>query len=109
MRTLKFIVDRLSIKKDPNCDFSGLVPGTEEYLKAEFTFSSEWNGCDKVVGFFSPLGREYPPRYLADGYSCVIPAEALARRKFKIQIIGGNGETRLTTNKLEVVQGGGNV
>lgn len=30
MRTLKFIVEGQAIKQDPNCDFSGLIPGTVE-------------------------------------------------------------------------------
>ena len=39
MRTLKFIVEGQIIKQDPSCDFTNLVPGTEGYLRAEFSFS----------------------------------------------------------------------
>ena len=39
MRTLKFVVDKQIIKQNPDCDFSGLVPGTDGYLQAEFSFS----------------------------------------------------------------------
>ena len=28
MKTLRFIVDNQTIRKDPYCDFSGLVPGS---------------------------------------------------------------------------------
>ena len=113
MRTLKFIIDGQIIKQDPNCDFSGLVPGTDGYLKAEFSFSPEWDGCAKVAGFFSASGFEYDPKVLMDGRSCMIPAEALEKRVFKIQVLGRNDGRkeseyrRLITNKVEVDQNGG--
>lgn len=107
MKTLRFIVDNQLIKKDPNCDFSNLVPGSKGYMTAEFSFSKEWNGMSKVVGFYSPLGREYPPRVLADGKTCVIPFEALEKRIFKIQVVGRKGDTTLRTNKAIVYQNGG--
>lgn len=107
MRTLKFIVDRQTITQDPNCDFSGLIPGTAEYLKAEFIFSPEWNDCVKVAAFYSRLGREYPPQVLTDGKSCYIPADALKKRTFKIQVIGKRGDYKILTNKVEVSQNGG--
>lgn len=108
MRTLKFIIEKQIIKPDPNCDFEGLVPGSAGYLQAEFTFSPEWNGSVKVAGFSSPItGKEYPPQILADGKTCIIPAEALVKRKFKIWVIGKKDNENLTTNKLEVEQNGG--
>jgi hypothetical protein len=108
MRTLRFIVEQQIIKQDPDCDFSGLIPGTEGYLKAEFYFSKEWSGLVKAAKFFSPLGREYDLRILTDGRSCVIPAEALEKRSFKIQVLGQNKESkRMITNKVAVYQKGG--
>lgn len=107
MRTLKFIVNKQIIMQDPKCNFDGLIPGTEGYLKAEFIFSSDWRESTKVAAFFSPLGKEYQPQKLEDGRTCVIPAEALKYRKFKIQAIGRKGDTKLITNKLTVSQNGG--
>lgn len=104
MRSLQFIVEGLTIKPDPRCDFSGLVPGTAGYLKAEFSFSKEWTSTPKVVAFYSRLGNEYPPQALKDGRTCLIPAEALQKRVFKVQVLGQNG---LVTNKLEIDQKGG--
>jgi hypothetical protein len=104
MRLLKFIVEGQTIKPDPRCDFSGLVPGTAGYLKAEFNFSKEWTSTPKVVAFYSRLGNEYPPQALKDGRTCLIPAEALQKRVFKVQVLGQNG---LVTNKLEIDQKGG--
>lgn len=105
MRTLKFIVEAQTIRQDPNCDFSGLVPGSEGYLKAEFTFSKDWSGCRKVAAFYSNLGREYEPQILNNGDSCMIPSEALQRSIFKMQVIGKKDGYRICTNKLTVVQG----
>ena len=106
MRTLKFIVNKQIITRDPSCDFSGLVPGTKGYLRAEFTFSSEWNGCAKVVSFLSAVGEEYKPQVLEDGKSCDIPSEALTKRAFKIQVLGKGENLVLTTNKVVVMQNG---
>lgn len=108
MRSLRFIVNRQSITQDPKCDFSGLVPGTNGYLKAEFSFSPDWNGMSKVAAFYSPLGIEYPPQILEDGKTCDIPAEALAKSSFKIQVMGKNADDLIiVTNKLTVIQNGG--
>ena len=107
MRTLKFVVDGQIINLDPNCDFSNLVPGTEGYLKAEFRFSSEWTNCAKVASFWSSTGKEYTPQILEDGYSCVIPSEALEKRIFKVQVLGARKNFKIISNKVEVVQNGG--
>lgn len=109
MRTLKFIVNGQTITQDPTCDFTGLVPGTEGYLQAEFVFSPEWESVVKVVGFFSNMGREYEPRLLNNSKTCVIPTDALKNRIFKIQVIGKNGTYKIKTNKLAVEQKGGSV
>lgn len=107
MRTLKFIIDKQIIKQDPVCDFSNLIPGTEGYLQAEFSFSPEWKDCVKVAAFWSPFGREYPPQALKDGKTCMIPAEALNKRDFKVQVIGKKDGFKLSTNKVTVIQNGG--
>ena len=104
MRTLKFIVEGQTIKPDPKCDFSGLVPGSQGYLQAEFAFSNEWTSTPKVVAFYSRLGNEYEPQVLKDGKTCTIPTEALRKRIFKVQVLGKNG---LATNRLEIDQKGG--
>lgn len=107
MRTLKFIVQNQIIEKDPDCDFNDLVPGTEGYLQASFSFSPEWNDCVKVAAFYSQMGTEYEPQILRDGKTCMIPSEALKRRVFKVQVVGQNSSKRLTTNRLAVYQNGG--
>lgn len=109
MRTLRFIVDDQILKLDPSCDFDGVVPGTEKYLQAEFSFSPEWNGCVKVAAFYSVLGKEYKAMVLRDGKSCMIPPEALKKRIFKVRIVGKNGDEKITTNKVTVCQNGGKI
>ena len=107
MRTLRFIVDNQIIKQDPNCDFSNLIPGTEGYLQAEFLFSPEWKGCVKIATFRSSLGREYAPQIIKDGKTCMIPAEALERRVFKVGVVGKKDNLTILTNNVPVTQKGG--
>lgn len=109
MRTLKFIVNKQLITLDPNCDLSGLIPGSEGYLQAEFSFTPEWKNCVKVAAFYSFLGKEYQPQLLENGKRCMITAEALKGRRFKVQVIGKDPNTglKITTNKVTVCQNGG--
>lgn len=103
MRTLKFIVDGQSVKKDPSCDFAGLVPGTKGYLDAFFRFSDEWKGCKKAAVFVS-LGREYAVP-LING-KCQIPEKALTWKIFSVKVVGERDGYRVTTNRVEVLQDG---
>lgn len=104
MRTLNFIIEGLSIRKDPQCDFSGIVPGTKGYLRATFKFDSDWSGCEKMV-VFSRFGIERIPIRVINN-SCEIPSDVLLRRSFKLKIIGVKPGLRLVTNNLEVKQDG---
>lgn len=108
MRTLKFIVDGQIIKPDPSCSFEGLVPGPGKLLQAEFILSSEWRDAAIVASFWSMLGKEYQPQRVKLNNTCIIPADALKRRVFKIQLIGqARDGSKLITNKIDVCQNGG--
>lgn len=107
MRTLRFIVDGKTIVQDPECDFSGLFPGKNPNIRAEFSFSPEWDNKVKVAGFWSMLNVEYEPKEIEDDMSCIIPAEALAKPTFKMQVLGKRGRDRIDTNKLTIRQAGG--
>lgn len=107
MRVLKFIVDGKTIRQDPSCDFTGLFPGTETSVVAEFSFSPEWKTGVKVAAFWSMMGSEYPPQELKDGKSCMIPTEALKRAAFKVQIFGKPNGVTTSTDKMTVYQRGG--
>lgn len=114
MRTLRFIVDDKSITPDPTCDFTGLFPGKNPDVQAEFVFSSEWDDTLKVAAFWSMLDNEYEPQVISDTMTCPIPEEALAKTSFKIQVLGQKTRPRneqdaatLSTNKLTIRQTGG--
>lgn len=107
MRTLNFIVEGQTIRQDPDCDFTNLIPGSSGYLRAKFKFSNEWDKTTRVVAFYSNLGREYLPQVLANDMSCVIPPEALRKSVFKVQVIGRKNELMLRTNRVVVHQKGG--
>lgn len=109
MRKLIFLVDGQTLRQDPNCDFSGLAPGSEDYVQAEFRFSPEWHGFNKVAAFYSRLGNEYEPQLLTNGATCIIPVEALAKTIFKVEVLGMKGLTKLRTNRLTIEQRGGKV
>lgn len=103
MRILKFMVDGQNIKKAPPCDFSGIVSGTRGYLGVSICFSEEWKTCKKAV-IFNSLGKEYPVP-LING-KCEIPEKALEWKTFTIRVVGERDGYRITTNKVEVLQGG---
>ena len=108
MRTLRFIVKGQTIERDPECDFDGLVPGSEGYLQAKFILSPEWRGAAIVASFWSNLGKEYEPQILRVDNTCDIPVEALQRRTFKISLVGKTSEGwKLRTNRVAVSQNGG--
>lgn len=107
MRVLTFIVDGQVLKPDPDCDFTGLFPGREDRIEAEFIFSLEWDSMIKVAAFWSMLGKEYPPQVLDDTDVCVIPQEATSKPVFKVQVIGKSRGNNFRTNTVSIYQRGG--
>lgn len=107
MRTLRFVVRDELLEQDPSCDFSGLFPGKNPDIRAEFVFSPEWNDRIKVIAFWSIMGSEYPPQLLDEDNCCRIPIEALMRPVFKLQVLGKRGKARFETNTISVYQKGG--
>lgn len=107
MKTLKLLVDSNGIKVNPACSYDGIFPGMTEPLRLEFDFSPEWKSKTKVVSFWSMLGAEYTPQLLKDGESCIVPAEALKKAAFKVQILGRYNDTITSTNKATVYLKGG--
>ena len=73
------------------------VEGTREYLKAEFSFSEEWDGTVKTA-FFRGADGENHPKLLKDD-TCIVPAEALAvPGRVGVSVSGTLGETVITTD-----------
>ena len=107
MRVLKFIVEDKNVTLDPTCDLTGLFPGSEEQIQAEFEFSQEWKSRTKVAAFWSVMGKEYEPQVINEDDTCQIPKEALSKVAFKVQVLGKrkHGPTT-TTNTVVVYQSG---
>lgn len=103
MRLLIFNVNSQYVSKDPNCDFTNIVAGTKNYLRAKFTFSDEWRDCVKVASFWRGE-KEYAVLLNSDG-TCDIPPEALPGATFRVSVIGQKQDYRITTNKIVVRQG----
>lgn len=101
MRTLSFIVDAQRIIKDPKCDFKHIVSGTKGYLKAHFTFSSEWESCVKVARFFRG-DKEYAARLKNN--ECLIPSEALTGATFRVSVLGAYDNYQIPTGTVLVRQ-----
>lgn len=100
-RTLKFIITAQKIKKDPSCDFSGLVSGTQGYLEAEFYTSTEWHDCH-VAAVFVYLDKEYPVPVIRN--KCLIPAEALLGSSFDVYLVGRKDDYLIRTDTTKVRQ-----
>lgn len=70
--------------------------GTREYLKAEFSFSEEWDGMTKTA-FFRGAGNTYSQLLKDD--ACTVPTEALAAPGWVgVSVSGTLGETIITTD-----------
>lgn len=105
-RILEFIVDKQRLTKNRKCDFTGLVAGTEGYLRAKFAFSKEWDDCAKIVTFWrsDDLQDQFPVK-LDEDDCCDIPAVVTREKEFKISILGGkSGGYRINTGKLKIRQ-----
>nr|DAG71172.1 MAG TPA: hypothetical protein [Caudoviricetes sp.] len=71
--------------------------GTREYLKAEFSFSEEWDGTVKTAFFRGADGNTYTQ--LLENDACTVPAEALAASgRVGVSVSGTLGETVITTD-----------
>lgn len=104
MRVLRFDINRQLLKPSPECDFSGIVPGSAGYLHARFDCDSEWNGCKKAASFFGVDGREHAVPII-DGM-CEIPSCTLNGRFFEVRVKGVRQDFVITTNRLVVRQEG---
>lgn len=102
-RELRFIVDGQSIKKDPRCDFSGIVSGTKNYLVAVFSFSKDWKDIKMKVAEFSILDDKFVRVILNN--KCMIPNEALLWNSFNVRVIGSSQDDMvISTDKTVVLQ-----
>lgn len=102
MRTLQYKV--VGTRLRPIGDHTGLIARTEGYLKATFTFDSDWDRC-KIAASFSPDGRD--AALLDEHGSCVIPAQALIGPTFEVRVEGRRDNYSIRTNPVIERQSGG--
>ena len=101
MKILQFLVEQQNIRKDPSCDFSGLVSGTKGYLKARFVLSKEWNDCAVAAVFLNSESEEAVP--VLNG-QCDIPEKITKKKMWWVRVVGMRDGYRITSNKVEVQQ-----
>lgn len=107
MRVLKFIVEGETITLDPTSNLTGLLPGSEEQIQAEFVFSSEWESRTKVAAFWSVMDKEYEPQIINSDNVCLIPKEALTKVAFKVQVLGKRRNHKMVkTDTVLIYQSG---
>lgn len=97
MKVLDFTIVGQTIKREPRCDFSGLVTGSRGYLYARFHFSADWTGCKKVAifsGYPVPLVRNV----------CEIPAEALTETTVRVRVVGRRPGFEISTDTVAFLQ-----
>ena len=102
MRTLEFIVKKQKLMKKSGCDFTHIVAGSRDYLRAKFYFSSDWDNCKKAASFWID-DKEYAV-LLDDDDSCVIPFEVLTNRLIEISVTGAKDKGFIPTTKITVRQ-----
>lgn len=105
MRTLKFIVNAQRICEDTACDFSAIVPGTSGYLKASFSFSTEWIGMVKVAEFRKYLCDEPVSVPIING-ECAVPDTVTGGKAWYVKIVGKRGGVIIPTENCRVRQEG---
>lgn len=102
MRELRFQACGQRLKKQTDCDFSGLVAGSEGYLRAKFEFSSEWDGCKKAASFW--VDEQEHGALLDSDDSCIIPPEALTGELFQVSVVGMKTGYKINSTRTKVRQ-----
>lgn len=104
-RILEFKVDEQRLQKKPGCDFSNIVAGTSNYLKAKFCLSEEWNGC-KIAASFAGFDGGEDAVLLDENRECFIPSTVLTGDHFKVWLVAVHNEPNyiISTNRMTVKQ-----
>ena len=105
MRELKFCVEGQRLRKDPSCDFAGIIPGTRHYLETHFTFDEDWDRCVCVAEFYNESGDA--DAVLIENCKCEVPDIVLDDANFTLKVIGKRKDGYfITTNQIKITQGG---
>lgn len=101
MRTLKFTAAGQGLYKTTN---ERIAPGSKGYLSCEFALDSEWDGMQVIAAFYDESGEEHAVEL--EGCACQVPDEVTDGRAFRVALVGVDGDVRMTTNKVLVMQEG---
>lgn len=108
MRILEFDVIKQRLRKNRDCDFSGLVAGSVGYLKAKFNFSPEWDGCKKAASFkLKDPNRVFElGELIGEDNTCNIPSDILLSREFYVSVKGVNddGTYKIESSEIRIKQ-----
>ena len=102
MRNLNFKVSGQKLSKEG--DFDNIVVGSKGYLKACFTFNSEWKGFAKVAVFKSNSSDEVPAKINANG-ECLIPDSVTDGAYINVRVVGKSKTGQIiTTGNVSFLQ-----
>lgn len=95
---LQFTVTNQEIEKTDNFT---VVEGSDQYLYAQFTFTTDdWDGLYKTGVFIDEDGTTHPSLCTDD--ICAVPAEWLKKQKGAVGVLGSDGTVRITTKTATV-------
>ena len=102
MRNLNFKV--LGQKLSKEGDFDNIVVGSKGYLKACFTFDSEWKDLAKVAVFRPNSGSETPVKIDTYG-ECLIPNDVTDCACVSVKVVGKSKTNQvIVTNVVSFLQ-----
>lgn len=95
---LKFTVTNQEIKKEDNFT---VVEGSDQYLYAQFTFTTDdWDGLYKTGVFIDEDGTAHPSLCTDD--VCAVPPKWLKKQTGAVGVLGSDGTVKITTKTAKV-------
>lgn len=83
-------------------DNEALATGSASFPDVHFDFSGVWNEGTKTAIFTDANGSVYNVLLNSDG-TCKVPSECMTGSYFKLSLFNSNGDTRITTNEINVI------
>lgn len=100
MRELAFTVSGQTLRKAG--DFSGIVTGSQGFLRCRFDFDQTWDGFAKVAAFTAGDGSEHAERIT--GGTCPVPDAVTSGDSFTVRVVGKRDGARAETTAATVRQ-----
>ena len=98
MRKLTFAVEGQTLRKKG--DFKGIMAGSKGYLVCQFgTADPDWLRAAKAAVF-----NDTEAVAVNADMQCAVPDSVTDGKSFKVQLVGKNGSTRMTTNPVLIEQ-----